>query len=59
MNCFECAKKHESVPAVGVCHHCGVALCLDHLERAMSFRVGGTLYGCPHETAAMHATAPS
>jgi hypothetical protein len=49
MNCFECAKANDTVPAVRVCHHCGVGLCLDHLAEAREFRVGGTLYGCGHE----------
>ena len=34
MNCFECAKANDTVPAVGVCQHCGVGLCLDHLIEA-------------------------
>ena len=46
MNCFECAKSNDAVPAVGVCQHCGVGLCLDHLVEAHAFRVGGTVYGC-------------
>jgi hypothetical protein len=49
MNCFECAKARGTIPAVGVCQHCGVGLCLDHLVEARGFRVGGTLYGCSHE----------
>lgn len=49
MNCSECAKANDSVPAVGVCRHCGVGLCLDHLVEARDFRVGGTLYACRHE----------
>jgi hypothetical protein len=49
MDCFECAKAHDAIPAVGVCQHCGVGLCLDHLVEARAFRVGGTLYGCGHE----------
>ena len=49
MNCFECAKANDAVAAVGVCHHCGVGLCLDHLAEAGEYRVGGTLYGCGHE----------
>ena len=48
MNCFECAKAHDAVPAVGVCRHCGVGLCLDHLIEARDYRVGGTTYGCAH-----------
>ena len=49
MNCFECAKSNDTVPATGVCRHCGVGLCLDHLVEAREHRVGGTLYGCGHE----------
>jgi hypothetical protein len=49
MNCFECAKLNDTVAAVGVCRHCGVGLCLDHLVEASEFRVGGTTYGCSHE----------
>ena len=48
MNCFECAKANDAVPAVGVCQHCGVGLCLDHLIEAQEYRVGGTTYGCAH-----------
>ncbi len=48
MNCFECAKTHDSLPAVGLCKHCQVGLCLDHLIEAHAHRVGGTTYGCPH-----------
>lgn len=49
MNCFECAKTNDAVVAVGVCHHCGVGLCLDHLSEAREYRVGGTLYDCGHQ----------
>jgi hypothetical protein len=49
MNCFECAKARDTVAAVGVCLHCGVALCLDHLVEAHDVRVGGTTYACRHE----------
>jgi hypothetical protein len=48
MHCFECAKVNDAVAAVGVCRHCGVGLCLDHLIEAREFTVGGTRYGCPH-----------
>lgn len=48
MNCFECAKTSDTLSAVGICHHCGVGLCLDHLVEARGFRVGGTLYACSH-----------
>lgn len=49
MNCFTCAKSHDRIPAVGVCRHCGVGLCFDHLVEAQALRVGGTLYGCAHD----------
>ncbi len=49
MNCFECEKTNDAVPAVAVCQHCGAGLCLDHLIEARQYRVGGTLYACPHE----------
>ena len=49
MNCFECAKVHDEVPAVGVCRICNVGLCLDHLIEAGAYRVGGTRFGCAHE----------
>ena len=48
MNCFECAKTHDSVPAVGTCQKCNVGLCLDHLIEAHTYRVAGTTFGCPH-----------
>ena len=49
MNCFECANVNDAVPAVGVCRHCGVGLCLDHLVEAHEYSVGGSHYACPHE----------
>ena len=49
MNCFECAKASDTVAAVGVCRHCGVGLCLDHLIEAREYRVGGTLFDCGHQ----------
>jgi hypothetical protein len=58
MNCFECAKVNDSVPAVGLCRHCGVGLCLDHLVEAREFRVGGTVFGCPHELPRINRLAP-
>ena len=49
MNCFECAKVNDTVPAVAVCQHCGVGLCLDHLVEASEYSVGGTTFACQHE----------
>lgn len=48
MNCFECAKVRDVVPAVGICQHCGVGLCMDHLAETHDYRVGGTIYSCGH-----------
>jgi hypothetical protein len=53
MNCFECAKVNDAVAAVGVCDHCGVGLCLDHLIEAREYRVGGTIWACPHNLPAL------
>jgi hypothetical protein len=53
MNCFECAKANDTVPAVATCSHCGVGLCLDHLIEAGKYRVGGTLWACPHDLPAL------
>ena len=48
MNCFECAKANDIVPAVRLCQHCSVGLCLHHLIEASEYRVGATTFGCPH-----------
>jgi hypothetical protein len=53
MNCFECAKANDTVAAVGVCRHCGVGVCLDHLVDAAAYRVGGTTYDCGHRLPSM------
>ncbi len=57
MNCFECAKVNDTVAAVGVCQHCGVGLCLDHLIEAHEFTVGGTHYACTHDIPRVRAAA--
>jgi len=48
MNCFECAIGGKTVAAVATCRHCRVGLCLDHLRQQQAYRVGGTVFGCPH-----------
>jgi hypothetical protein len=50
MNCHECAIEGEAVPAVATCRHCGAGLCLEDLQKALDYRVGGTLFGCSHRT---------
>jgi hypothetical protein len=57
MNCYECGLRGEAVPAVATCKHCGAGMCLEHLAEAQRYRVGGTLFGCPHDLSAA-ATAP-
>ncbi len=52
MNCYDCAIQGESAPAVAVCKHCGVGMCLEHLYAQLDYRGGGTTYGCRHEFAA-------
>lgn len=52
MYCYECALRGESVPAVASCGHCHVGLCVEHLAEAQRYRVGGTLFGCPHDLSA-------
>jgi hypothetical protein len=50
MNCYECSKKEAETPAVSVCMTCGAGLCLEHTREAAGYRVGGTTFGCPHDT---------
>jgi hypothetical protein len=51
MNCYECAKDGIASAAVGVCGHCGAAMCLEHAQEAARYTVAGTRYGCPHDFA--------
>jgi hypothetical protein len=48
VNCLECAKVNDAVP-VGVCRHCAVGLCLDHLLEAHNHTLAGTHYTCLHQ----------
>ena len=57
MNCFECAKANDTVPAVGICHHCNVGLCLDHLIEAREYHGRGTTFGVPAPDPAGEAAA--
>ncbi len=61
MSCYECALEGREAASVATCRHCGVALCLEHLRSTREHRVGGTLYGCPHDLSARArpATRPS
>ena len=48
MNCYECARSGEERPAVGLCRHCLVGLCLDHLRDALRPFPTGMQFGCWH-----------
>jgi len=44
MRCSICGQD-----AIGICRHCGVALCEEHFAEAEAFAIGGTkAYGCLH-----------
>ncbi|MBI4902178.1 MAG: DUF2180 family protein [Acidobacteria bacterium] len=32
MNCLECAQREVHTPAIGVCHSCSAAVCVEHAE---------------------------
>lgn len=50
MNCYMCDGAGRTVAAVAICHHCGAALCRDHLdEDLLAPRPRGHVrHGCNH-----------
>lgn len=48
MNCFVCTLAGNARATVGVCTHCGAALCAEHFREAQTHAVGGMRFGCPH-----------
>lgn len=43
MRCFECSQQGVNTPVVGVCAHCGIGLCIDHVLLAdLVKRAGAT-----------------
>ncbi len=36
MNCYECARDGTEKTAVAICPNCGVAMCIEHLDRENS-----------------------
>jgi hypothetical protein len=50
MNCYVCSLRDRTTEAVGVCRHCGAALCAVHLREALAYATGGMAYACPHLT---------
>jgi hypothetical protein len=51
MNCYLCDDRGREVPAVAVCHSCGIALCRSHLDRdLLAVRAQGvTRRECTHD----------
>lgn len=48
MNCYACATHGHERPAVGLCQHCLVGLCLEHLRETQRPGPGGVQLGCRH-----------
>lgn len=48
MNCSVCSLAGDTRATVGVCTHCGAALCAEHFGEAKAHTVGGMRFGCPH-----------
>ncbi|MCK7622385.1 DUF2180 family protein [Streptomyces sp. RS10V-4] len=53
MKCFDCARADEAVDAVGICHHCGVGVCLRHCH--VGLEPGHRLSGVGQSTLARPA----
>lgn len=51
MNCYVCEARGVAAPAVAVCQHCGVAMCLEHFDEDLLVpRAQGLVRrGCTHE----------
>jgi len=49
MICYVCAQMAEERPAVGLCRHCQIGLCLDHLAEAQNHNRGGMHLSCNHK----------
>ncbi len=48
MNCFICERSGEVRRAVGLCRHCEIALCVEHLGEGQASGPGGMSYACKH-----------
>ncbi|MFI1198186.1 DUF2180 family protein [Streptomyces sp. NPDC020883] len=57
LKCFDCAWAEQVVDAVGVCHHCGVGVCLRHCHVAWSPATGSPGSASPH-LPGRHANSP-
>jgi len=51
MNCYVCDNAGRVTPAVATCHHCGAALCREHLDTdLLSPRTHGHIrHHCTHD----------
>lgn len=51
MNCYVCDQSGRVSPAVAVCHHCGAALCREHLDQdLLAQRAHGHIrHRCSHD----------
>jgi hypothetical protein len=57
MNCLLCAASNHFVPAVGVCHHCGAAVCHDHAQiDHTAAHPGGMIGAAQAATRRIHCT---
>ena len=48
MHCFVCVQRGVERPAVALCPHCWVGLCLAHRAEAQQPGPGGLQLGCRH-----------
>lgn len=55
MNCYVCAGEGREQAAVGLCRHCQVALCMDHLAEARTHGRGGMHVTCSHLVPSLRA----
>ena len=51
MNCYMCDLAERATPAVAICHPCGAALCLEHLDQdLLDVRSHGHIrHHCTHD----------
>ena len=57
MNCYVCATSKEERPAVAICPHCSVGVCLEHLRQGQQPSAGGMRFGCRHSLPAAAANS--
>ena len=51
MNCYVCATRGQTVPAVASCKKCAAGLCLEHVREAALHRAASErIFACSHDT---------